>query len=97
MSTPIIAFVSFVLGAATSTVVDQKSLREKIRPLAKSSLKAGITVGRELRRKAARLAEDLNDLVEEVLVEQAEEKAGGVKPVNPEEKRSDPESKPSAH
>ncbi len=99
MNTPVIAFVSFVLGAATSTLVDQvdqKALREKLRPLAKNTLKTGIAVGRELRRKVTRLAEDLNDLVEEVMVEQAEEKAGGAGSVDPGDKRSGPESKPSA-
>ncbi|HYO57674.1 DUF5132 domain-containing protein [Archangium sp.] len=92
MSAPIIAFVSFFLGVTTSAMVDPESIRKKIRPLAKSTLKNGIAVGREIRRKVTRLAEDLDDLVAEVMTEQAEE--GGTEPPPREEKRSGPGSTP---
>jgi|GEM_PF-3361034 len=95
MNRPLIAFVSFTLGAVVSSKVDREEMRKKLRPLVANALKNGIAVGVKLRREATRAVEDLEDLVSEVLATQAAEQRGDTEPTPPEE-GSGPDRKPSA-
>jgi hypothetical protein len=95
MNRSLIAFVSFAVGAAVGARVDRKELRKKLRPLVESALKNGIAMGVEFRRQATRIVEDLEDLVSEVMAQQAEETTGGTEPA-PRDEGSGPDSKPSA-
>jgi hypothetical protein len=68
---PLLALFVFAAGAASGAAVMTTEVREKARPWLRSAIKRGLVVGTELRRSAAGLVEDFEDLVDEAKAEHA--------------------------